>query len=59
MKNFRIHCVKTKNMRNEANTYVWDAVNGITINKPVDKNNHLWDAARYVTTTVFRNYIAA
>ena len=59
MKNFHIHCVKTKNMRNEANTYVWDAVNGITINKPVDKNNHLWDAARYVVMTVFRNYIAA
>lgn len=59
MKNFRIHCVKTKNMRNEANTYVWDAVNGITINKPVDKNNHLWDAARYVVMTVFRSQIAS
>ena len=59
MKNFRIHCVKTKNMLNEANTYVWDMVNGITINKPVDKNNHLWDASRYVVMTVFRNHIAS
>lgn len=59
MKNFRIHCVKTRNMRNEANTYVWDSVNGLAINKPVDKNNHLWDAARYVVMTVFRNQIAA
>ena len=59
MKNFRIHCVKTKNMRTEANSYVWDNVNGIPINKPIDKFNHLWDAARYVVMTVFRNYIAA
>lgn len=59
MKNFRIHCVKTRNMRDEANSYVWDSVNGIRLNKPVDKKNHLWDAARYVVMTVFRNYIAA
>lgn len=59
MKNFRIHCVKTKNMKNEANTYVWDSINGLAINKPVDKNNHLWDAARYVVMTAFRNHIAA
>lgn len=59
MKNFRIHCVRTRHMLREANAYVWDAVNGIAINKPVDKNNHLWDAARYVVTTVFRNQFAA
>lgn len=59
MKNFRIHCVRTRNMLNEANAYVWDSVNGATINKPVDKNNHLWDAARYVVMTVFRSQIAA
>ena len=58
MKNFRIHCVRTQHMLREANAYVWDAVNGIAINKPVDKNNHLWDAARYVVTTVFRNQFA-
>ena len=58
MKNFRIHCVRTQHMLREANAYVWDAVNGIAINKPVDKYNHLWDAARYVVTTVFRNQFA-
>lgn len=59
MKNFRIHCVNTRNMKNEAGSYVWDSINGIAINKPVDKNNHLWDAARYVVTSVFRNHISA
>ena len=59
MKNFHMHCVRTRHMLREANAYVWDAVNGIAINKPVDKNNHLWDAARYVVTTVFRNQFAA
>lgn len=59
MKNFRIHCVKTRNMRTEANSYVWDSVNGIPINKPIDKFNHLWDAARYVVTAVFRRNIAS
>lgn len=48
MKDCRIHCVRTKNMHTEANSYVWDEVNGIPINYPKDKYNHLWDAARYV-----------
>lgn len=57
IKAFRIHCVNTRNMRTEANSYVWDTINGIAINRPVDKFNHLWDAARYVVMTVFRNNI--
>lgn len=59
MKNFRIHCVRTKNMQIEANSYVWDFVNGFLINRPKDKYNHLWDAARYVVMTIFRNQIAS
>ncbi len=58
MKCFRIHCVNTRNMRAEANGYVWDSVNGIRLNRPVDKNNHLWDAARYAVMTFFRNRVA-
>ena len=44
---FRLHIVRSRNFQTEANSYVWDSVNGITINQPIDKFNHLWDAARY------------
>lgn len=59
MKNFRIHCVRTRNMLNEANSYVWEMINGIKTGRPVDKNNHLWDAARYVVLASLKSYIAA
>ncbi len=47
VKSFRLHIVRSRNFQTEANSYVWDSVNGITINQPIDKFNHLWDAARY------------
>lgn len=57
MKGCKIHCVKTRNMNIEANSYVWETVNGIAINYPCDKYNHLWDAARYVVLSEFKNLI--
>lgn len=47
VKSFRLHIVRSRNFQTEANSYVWDSVNGITINQPIDKFNHLWDAVRY------------
>ncbi len=39
---------KCQNFINEISTYTWDTNNeGKTINKPIDKNNHLLDAFRY------------
>ena len=40
--------VKSPNFIKEANSYGWDSINGIPINKPIDRFNHLWDALRYV-----------
>lgn len=59
VQNFRLHCVRSKNMQVEANSYIWDSVNGIPIPKPKDQFNHLWDAVRYVVYTVFYGNIAS
>lgn len=59
MKNFRMRCVRTRNMLNEANSYVWETINGMKTGRPVDKNNHLWDAARYAVLAVFKKNISA
>lgn len=56
MKEFAMHCVDTRNMRSEAGAYVWGSINGVPLNMPVDKNNHLWDAARYVVNTMYSGY---
>ena len=44
-------------MQIEANSYVWETVNGIAINYPHDEFNHLWDAARYAVQSEFKNLI--
>lgn len=59
MKDCRIHCVHTRNMATEANSYTWDRVNGILINYPKDDNNHLWDAARYTILSEIKYLINA
>lgn len=57
MKDCRIHCVRTKNMYTEANSYVLDKVNGESINYPKDGFNHLWDAARYTVLSELKYLI--
>lgn len=57
MKGCKIHCVRSRNMQIEANSYVWETVNGIAINYPHDEFNHLWDAARYAVQSEFKNLI--
>jgi PBSX family phage terminase large subunit len=57
MKEFRIHIVRTvrkangeidkSNFLKEQQQYRWRSVNGIQINQPIDKYNHLFDASRY------------
>ena len=57
MKGCKIHCVRSRNMQIEANSYVWETVNGIAINYPRDKFNHLWDASIYAVQSEFKNLI--
>lgn len=57
MKGCKIHCVRSRNMQIEANSYVWETVNGIAINYPHDEFNHLWDAARYAVQSELKNLI--
>ena len=57
MKGCKIHCVRSRNMQIEANSYVWETVNGIAINYPHDKFNHLWDASIYAVQSEFKNLI--
>lgn len=50
MKQYKIHIVKNhlyNEMKSEYDNYIYKEVNGIQINQPVDKYNHLWDQFRY------------
>lgn len=50
MKKKKIHIVRNSNYhhaRKEQENYIMKKVNGIAINQPIDKFNHMWDSARY------------
>lgn len=50
MKKKKIHIVKNHlymQAKKEAENYRMKEINGIAINQPIDKFNHMWDAARY------------
>lgn len=50
MKRKKIHVVKNhlwKHVKKERENYKFKEVNGILINQPIDKYNHIWDMARY------------
>lgn len=50
MKKKKLHCVKNKHwkhVKKERENYKFKEVNGIQINQPIDKYNHVWDAVRY------------
>lgn len=42
--------------KKEQENYSWKEVNGITINQPIDKYNHFWDAARYGYMSLQNNF---
>ncbi len=48
MKRYKIHIVNDRDFKSEAQSYQYRKVQGITLNEPEDKNNHLWDASGYV-----------
>lgn len=50
MKTKKIHIIRNTNAhhaRKEQENYMMKKVNGIAINQPIDKYNHMWDSARY------------
>lgn len=50
MKKKKIHCVKNhlwKEVKKEKENYKYKEINGIMINQPIDKYNHIIDAVRY------------
>jgi PBSX family phage terminase large subunit len=50
MKRYRINIVKNNhylNTKREQENYKWREINGISINEPIDKFNHFWDASGY------------
>lgn len=44
-----LHLVNSKRWKHEQISYIWqiNKKDGRTQNKPIDKNNHIWDALRY------------
>lgn len=59
VKAFRIHLVENKHARDEQGAYCYATVNGIRVNSPIDSNNHMWDAIRYVVQGEFQYRRAA
>lgn len=57
MNRVNLHIVKNKNAIAEQENYSYMTVNGIAINEPVDKFNHMWDSIRYVFMTLIRRFI--
>lgn len=47
VKNFNIHLVRDPAAKKEAENYKWRMIDGIQLNEPVDKYNHMWDGIRY------------
>jgi len=47
VKNYKIHIVRDVDAKKEVDNYKWRSINGIQLNEPVDKYNHMWDAIRY------------
>lgn len=47
MKRFSLNIVNCDDFKTEQANYAWRTIQGIMINEPIDKYNHLWDASRY------------
>jgi phage terminase large subunit len=54
LKRCKIHIVADQDFRREQENYKWREVNGIRLNEPIDKYNHLWDATRYACLSELR-----
>ena len=51
-----IGSLESKNLQKEQQSYLYEQLkDGTIINKPVDKNNHLMDALRYLIYSKYKN----
>lgn len=53
MKRYKLHVVRDADAIKEINNYKWRTINGISLNEPIDKYNHFWDAFRYTSMVNF------
>ena len=51
LKRKRLNIVLSKNFKQEQENYCYREINGIKIDEPIDKFNHLWDASRYAAVS--------
>ncbi len=54
MKQYRIHIVRDPDFRREAENYAYKVVQGIRLNEPEKKHDHIFDGARYACMSEFR-----
>jgi phage terminase large subunit len=47
VKEYKLHIVSTVNAKREIENYRWRTINGIQVNRPVEKWNHICDCFRY------------
>jgi len=57
IKKFRIHIVRNSDFRKEQENYKRKVIQGITLDEPIDKFNHYWDASRYAVMGSFMYYL--
>lgn len=53
---FNIHIVRDPDFRKEQENYKYKEIQGIKLNEPIDKFNHLWDATRYGVLSELKYY---
>lgn len=54
---FDLHIVRDPDFRKEQENYKYKEIQGIKLNEPDDKHNHLWDATRYGVLSELRYLI--
>lgn len=54
-----LNLVSCDEWKHEQRSYIWqiNKKDGMTTNKPIDKNNHIWDAFRYAEQGIRKNII--
>lgn len=55
LKKYKIHLIDHPDWRKEQASYIYRTVNGIRLDEPLDRDNHLWDAARYAAMMNLRH----
>lgn len=57
IKRYKIHIVRSSEFRIEQENYKRKVIQGITLDEPIDKFNHAWDASRYAVMGSFTYHL--